>query len=298
MGAIALGTVVFKRTGRIEQLLASIGPPIETVYVADNGQITDERAAVYDRDYPFDLEVLDLAYDSGLGHGRNEIVSQTTEEYLAIVDCDMTMPANIDYLAAQLDARPDLGGVSGLLFEDGGVVGACCDLYEADGLLFKDIRGGKESASVGGHPFVEFDFVPNAAMFRMACLDSYSWDPEYRFGSEHLDFYVAHKKRTDWTFGTCPAVVFPHFPGGNQEYMDARKGERDQKARHSRQYFLDKWGYRRAVPLQSRWVESFSDPRFHRLRFLLSHGGRMLLRNLPAAALEPVLDLHGHLQSR
>lgn len=292
MSSIALGSVVFKRTGRVEKLLSSIGPPIEKVYIADNGEITPERRRIYDRDYPFELDVLDLEYDSGLGHGRNEIVERLSEDYLVVVDCDMTVPDDVEFLSDQLDSRPDLGGVSGVLFEGGNVIGACCDLYEAGDVLIKDIRGSKQPQYISGKPFVEFDFIPNAAMFRRECLEEYSWDPEYKFGAEHLDFFLAHKKRTDWGFGTCPSVVFPHFPGGDAEYMSARVGEGGRKPKRSKEYFLEKWGYRHILKIQPNWIESFSDARLQNWRYLLSYGGTMILRRLPATATVFALDLN------
>lgn len=289
MTSVALGTVVFKRVEKLEHLLSSVGPPIEKVYVADNGEITRDKKRLYDRDFPFELEVLDLEYDSGLGHGRNEITKRLTEDYLLVVDSDMAVPSNVGLLADQLDAKPELGGVCGLLIEEGNVSGICCDLYEEGNVVVKDIRDEKHFEFVADSPFVEFDFIVNAAMFRRECLEDYSWDPTYKIGKEHLDFYVAHKKQTDWTFGICPTVVFPHYPGGDVEYTSERRDI--EKLANSKRYFLEKWGYRQSVSIQGRWVESFSDPRLRSWRFLAGYGFRMTLRALPAVALAGVLDL-------
>ena len=89
--------------------------------------------------------------------------------------------------------------------------------------------------------FIEFDFIPNAAVFRKDCLEEYSWDPNYTIGGEHLDFYVGHWKETDWRFGICPNVSFQHFPGGSPEYLTERTNTN--KLRASYQYFGEKWGY-------------------------------------------------------
>lgn len=288
MRSVALGTVVFQRTAKLAGLLESVPELVDTVYVADNGTITAERERLYDRPFPFDLEVLDLEYGSGLGHGRNEIVDRLREDYLLVVDNDMTVPGNVDVLAAQLDARPDLGGVCGVLIEDGNLHVGCCDLYEDGDLIVKDIRGSKASTELAGASFVPFDFITNAAMFRSDCLEEYSWDPAYVIGKEHLDFYVAHMHRTDWTFGVSPAVVFPHYPGGDSTYRNERRNV--ETLRRSKEYFLDKWGYRQFLPLQGKWVESFSDPRLRGWRFLAGYGARMALRRLPAPAQIAAMD--------
>lgn len=296
MASIALGVTVFTRTEKLAQLLSSVEDPIEKVYVADGGTIDEEREQVYAASYPFELEVIDLAYGSGLGHGRNEIVKHLSEDYLVIVDSDNEVPHNIGLLADQLDARPGLGGVSGLLFEFGNVVGACHDFYEEDNVLIKDIREQKESQQIAGAPFVEFEFVPNAGMFRKECLDEYSWDPEYVIGKEHEDFFIGHKKQTDWRFGTCPSVVFPHHPGGGDSYMSNRKSNRE--LAKSKQYFLQKWNYRQLVYVRGRWVESFTDPSLRNWNYLLGYGARMAIGELPPKWKAVAMDLKDTLRYR
>jgi hypothetical protein len=90
------------------------------------------------------------------------------------------------------------------------------------------------------------------------------------------------------------SVVFPRFTGGDAEYMSERTDER--KQRNSKQHFLDKWGYRQYLPIQSRWVESFSDPRVRGWRFLAGYGARMALRRLPVTARTAEMDVRDRLQ--
>ncbi|WP_160162901.1 glycosyltransferase family 2 protein [Natrinema limicola] len=240
----ALGLKVFNRTEKLEALLESVPPDAyETVYVADDGR-TEERAYLYERSWPFDLELLDLPYDAGLGVGRNAIVDALSEEYLTVVDSDHEVPTNVDVLTRQLEARPEFGGISGLLLEHGRIQGLCHDLFAEGDVLIRD-TGTKTATQVAGYPLVEFDFVPNVVTFRRACLEEQAWDETYVIGREHLDFFVAHWQATDWRFGTCPAVVFPHHPGGGSEY-DANRRNRA-KLLASKAYFREKWGYEQVV---------------------------------------------------
>ena len=80
MPEIALGTKVFSRAKRLGKLLNSVSEtPIDTVYVADDGEPSRDKKALYEANYEFNLEVLDLEYDAGLGYGRNRIVEASED---------------------------------------------------------------------------------------------------------------------------------------------------------------------------------------------------------------------------
>jgi len=249
--SVALGVKVFLRTEKLEQLLESVDPnTIDHAYIADDGE-TDERRYIYDRDWPFELTLVDLEYDAGLGYGRERIVDQMDEEYLLIVDSDHTLPENVDLLRQQLEAQPEFGGISGLLLEYGHLIGMCHDIRERDSVLIREVTGDKESITAANRPLVPFDFIPNAALFRRECLEEASWDPEYVIAMEHLDFYVNHWKETEWRFGVSPAVQFGHHPRSNRAY-ESNRGSEDKRMR-SKEYFLNKWGYRQVL-LRNTWL--------------------------------------------
>lgn len=259
MGGFAAGVTVFKRTEKLRNLLGSIpSEHIETVYVADNGEIDESRQAVYDEAYPFELTVLDLEYDSGLGYGRKKIVEAVDEEYLLIVDNDMIVPENVDLLRDQLAAKPTYGGISGVLLEHGEYRSGCWDIFEGglfkDDVVILDIRERKQIERVAGAPLTTFEFITNAAVFRTPCLRDYCWDPGLVV-EEHLDFYLGHLNQTDWTFGVCPAVVFEHDHGGDSEYLSIRN--QDERVLKYRRKSLEKWGYRKRLYLkQQGWIDT------------------------------------------
>lgn len=273
---VAVGVPVYERTKKLERLLSSAeSSPIDTVYVADNGK-AEERSEIYDTEWTFDLKVLDLEYDSGLGNCRSSMVKALTENYLIVVDSDHTIPDNVELLVEQLQERPAFGGVCGLLLEHGGLRGTCHDLYEEGNVLVRDIRG-KEVSTVADAPFVKFDFLQNVAAFRRKCVEDYSWDPELEQGKPHLDFYVGHKRRTDWQFALCPTVQFPHYPGGSSAYTANRT--RRERLASAREYFLTKWGYRQIVYGQVKWLQTedtVPTPRNALVRF-----GKSLVAGLP-----------------
>lgn len=243
-GSIALGVVFLSRTERLKRLLASAERSfVDNVYIADNGPPSSAKDELYNRSYPFDLEVIDVPEPS-LGRGRKAITDEVTEDYLLVVDSDVTIPNNVNVLLKQLQETDSMGGICGNLIEPevGRFVQGAKDFREKGNKLY---RGGnlekKDVEFVAGSPLVRFDQVPNVTLFDVACLDDYTWDPEYTIGYEHVDFYVGHWKLTDWEFAVSPEVIFPHYPGGDTAYNTKRMD--DTTITESRDYFLDKWGY-------------------------------------------------------
>lgn len=287
MDEIALGATVFQREEKVASLLKSVSSdlPISTVYIGDNGDITDRKQEIYADDYSFDLTVLDLEYDSGLGYSRQQIVKNSDEPYLLIVDSDVTIPKNVMDLYTILEAREDLGGVGGVLIEDSRIRGDSHDLFEEDSLLVKDIRGPKPVQKVEGHPLVEFDQIQNVTMYRRECVEDYTWDPEYRIGWEHTDFFVAQKHQTDWNFGVAPHVMFRHYPGGGETYMNDRLDKN--RIQHSKQYFLDKWDYDQVLIGQVNWLQTTSrmPSKVQLTEQLLKHGIMALPTELQIAVM-------------
>lgn len=280
MRDVALATKVFSRAEKLGALLESAGTAgLDAVYVADDGKPSDRKDELYAAEYPFDLTVVDLEYDAGLGRGRNAIVEVSDEPYLLFVDSDHRVPGNLDILIAQAEARPDLGGISGLLYEGEKIRGTCHDLHERGDLLVRDVREDKPVEMVAGAPLVAFDFVPNVVLLRRECLNEQAWDDEYVIGKEHLDFYVAHAERTDWRFAVSPTVLFDHRPGGDEGYVSNR--ESAAKLEHSKRYFLEKWGYQQILLGQTDWTDATR--RQGTTGQLVEWGLKRILLSLPSA---------------
>lgn len=250
MSSIALGTIVFQRDKKLQNLLKSVDPKhISTVYIADNGH-TEEREWIYSTDFQFELHVIDMDFDIGIGACRRAIAERCEEKYLLVTDCDMLVPGNFEVLRDQLDASPEFGGIAGIIRENGKVhSGYCHDLFEEEtykGTVLKgDIRTEKEVSTVAGAPLVPFDFIVNCALFRTECFDDYVWDDSLKF-SAHEDFFVGHKHADTWNFGVCTDVIFEHDPGGGVEYDTEYRFNKDRLAKYT-DIFLDKWGYEQMV---------------------------------------------------
>jgi len=255
---IAVGTKIFTRIDKFEGLLESIPSWVSTMYVADDGEPSSKKSTLYEQRYPFELQILDLEYDAGLGKGREAILDVLSEDYLLIVDPDHRIPNTASILYDQLEKRPDLGGIAGILVEPEHQRLYCeaQDFREEQtGTGTRLVRGpdvnttSKPIEMVAGAPIATFDFIPNVALLRKECLLDYSWDIEYDFGGEHIDFYVGHWKHTDWSFAVSPSVHFEHYPGGDAEYTVSRWDKLDS----SQEHFLNKWEYQEDICNKWRW---------------------------------------------
>jgi hypothetical protein len=162
-------------------------------------------------------------------------------------------------------------------------------LYERGAVIIRDVRKKKKVEKLAGDPLIRYDFLPNVAMFRKECLEDYCWDPEYVIGKEHLDFYVGHMKETDWSFGVNPGVFFDHYPdSGGEDYKKNR--ESIEKLKRSKDYFLEKWGYRQIVLGQTNWVGPSSNrPRNKKL--MLENILKSTLIRLPPFVQEKLMQL-------
>lgn len=243
MSDIALGTKVFSRTDDIRNLIETLPDVFQSIYIADDGELSPKKRELYERS---DITLIDLEYDAGLGTGRNAIVEAATEDYLCIVDPDHRIPRNITKLVDQLEVADQLGGIGGVLVEPEK------NQIRYEGQDFAERNNGKtlvrspylrdkDVGTIDGSPFIQFDFIPNAAVFRREVLVDFPWDEEFVIEGEHLDFYLTHWKRSEWNFGINPAVQFLHYPEGDADYMAERTSS--EKSKHSKEYILNKWGY-------------------------------------------------------
>lgn len=293
---VAIGLTSFLRREKVETCLRSIieNPhEFSRVIVADNGGIGPEKRRVYERFRKrAPLEVLDLDDERGTGASRNAIVEELDEPYLLLVDDDMTVPSSVETLRRILDARPDLGGVAGIHYQGGILRAWAHDLFleetAAGSVLVSDRRADKSSivdTPYGEKRIFEYEFIPNCVMFRRECLEDSRWDPEFKMAKEHVDFYLDHKLNSDWSFALTEEAVFPHYPGGSDEYDNARWD--DEVHRESMQYLFDKWGIEGHL-----YKRKFHRPKVNK-RPLSDRIRKTFVNHLPAGAIVTLQRLLG-----
>lgn len=261
--AITLGVKPFMRTDALEQLLLSAeSAPIDKAIIADDGH-TGDRRHLYDRNWEFDLQLIDLEFDAGVGTGRDVIVSELETEYLMMTDADMKLPSDLGRLRDALQADESLGGIAPIMFESGRPKAYAHNLRERETpfgtVLIRGMWEMPKKERISDLLIARLDVIPNLALYKSECLADYSWDPYYGNAKDHLDNMLGHWKTTDWEFAVAPEVVVEHS-GLNEdppEYIKSR--ENRHRKQDARQYFLNKWGYRQVLH-NGIWFDSENHP--------------------------------------
>jgi len=238
---VTVGIKTFFRTDCLEKCLnALVDLPFKEIIVTDDGIINKEKREIYRKmREKLNIRLIECPFNIGIGWCRKKVFEETTTPYLLILDDDVIAPKNVFLLKKILDHDPKLGAVSGILFENGEFVSRAHNLYLKGRTLFRDISGEFKANTLRNIKYYLFDFVDNSGIFRMRCLEDYCWDKNYVIGSEHLDFFLGHKKLGIWKFAVTPNVVFQHLKGGSKKYYSFRSNKR--VLNQSLKYFKNKW---------------------------------------------------------
>ncbi len=245
---ITVGIKTFMRTPQLRLCLDSLRQlEWREVIIADDGPIDEERELLYQTfGEQMPLKLLRLPFDTGLAAGRNQIVQQCDTPYLLMLDDDQTVPTNVGQLADILDENPVIGGASAIWLEHGDRKCTACDLRLVGSRIVKEVCDRHPvSHTKRGQRYMTFAFIPNSTLFRRTCLTDLPWDPYYKIGREHLDFYFAHQRLGRWQFAVSLDVLIGHHPdGASRSYRSFRHGPRVDA---SNRYFLEKFGVSKVV---------------------------------------------------
>jgi len=239
---IACGVPVFSRSIALKRFLESVPDYVSSVYVADNGHHNDRRH-LYTTDWPYDLQVLELDYDVGIGACRRAIADTVTEPYLFMADSDMELLQTRDLktLREILTSHDDLGAAAAWLIEPQTVRAGAHNLTFSNGTAIRHVPITPD-LTTNPVPFATFDLIPQACLFRTSVFDEYTYDPDIEL-SEHFDFFYGHKLHTDWQWASTPVVHVLHNKNIDEQYRKTRGNDQVDLERTS-----EKWGVTEIVP--------------------------------------------------
>lgn len=196
----------------ILQIPISFGP--NQVVVADDGEANQKKDQVYENySDELPLSVVDLSYDTGLAKKRNEGLERIDDEFILFLDDDQYVPSDVHELTTILDENPQLGAIAPFWAENGLIKCNAANFHIKRGWVIK--RGDTDECEQTGtgHHMFRYDHISNAAMFRTAVFDDYTWDGFYTIGEEDTDFYLYHKELDKWDFAATPDYIIRHDPG-------------------------------------------------------------------------------------
>lgn len=260
---VTVGIKTFMRPHALERCLRSlIGFGFHEVIVADDSlepARTHNLELVSQFEYELPINPLELENDVGLAAGRNAIVDACGTRLLLVLDDDHVVNHSLGSMLCVLEDDRSLGGVSAIWLEDNRAICTACNLFYNKGYLIKEFRSlPSVRHSECGRPYIMCDFVPNSTLFRMNALREVRWDPTFKIGREHEDFYVRHMMLGRWAFAVSLDTHIHHLPEiGVGDYGKFRRGRR---LKASKSMFKSKFGVRGVVEGR-KWIggqESFS----------------------------------------
>ncbi|PSO54704.1 MAG: hypothetical protein BRC34_06435 [Cyanobacteria bacterium QH_1_48_107] len=254
---ISVGIKTFLRPNLLSKVLESLSYyPFREIIIADDNPdyVKYDYNKVYENYSHLPLNILRLPFYTGLAAGRNYIVNSCNSGYLLLLDDDQIVNDTTFITLDVLEQDRELGGVSCLWEEFGKFKCTACNIYMQSGYIIKELR--YMSAvyyTSNNNKFSYFDFIPNSTLYRVDALKEIPWDPYYKIGSEHIDFYVAHKLCGKWKFAVALDAYIKHCPQDEKNYNSYRRGDR---LVESFQYFKDKFGIKDKIE-GKKYLDSF-----------------------------------------
>jgi len=247
---IAIGIKTFFREELLFKALDSIEeyfPLPYRLYIADDGDVSDRKEYRYQQLANSGHTIIKLPFNSGISVGRNQIVKHAIEDYILIMDDDISIqdPKTIINMKNVLDAKDDIGICSGVLYSENGSY-LISEKYQK-GLRFELDRGMlirhpsiKNIYKVKNSMYVYADQVVNFFLAKREVFDEVRWDNRIKVGWEHLDFFLQLKK-TKWKVASClnsKAIHMNSIHDPNYNYF---------RRSVSNNYFYSKWNIHRVL---------------------------------------------------
>ncbi len=247
MKDITVGIKSFLRPNKIDRCLESLrGRGFSKVVVADDGKIDNNKQHIYEKHRRhLNLELLRLEKDSGLAYGRNKAFEHCNTKYFLLLDDDQVVRGRIRVLKKILENDESLGGISPYLCEIGDVRCSATNLFLFDNYIVKHANGPLSTETIDGYTYYKFEQIPNGTLFKSEVLNDAKWDPFYKIGKEHIDFYLNHKINTKWSFAVTPYAMFDHYPSSSKNNYGKRYRGKEARLKRSENYFKKKWNISR-----------------------------------------------------
>jgi len=198
---LSIGITTILRPACLFRLLNSLEGIEVEVFVADQNKEISNRYNDYD------VQVLDMNYDAGVGKARNAIIDEIDTEYLMFLDDDIIAdPSDIRGLYCTMKTNPEFGWVSPLfhLVERYVVVSSAANWEILDDTLSQVFQ-----KPFPGDGLVEVDQPAAVGIFKTSIFDNVMWTEEIKIGREHLIFALDSKDES-WEKGMFNSLYFEH----------------------------------------------------------------------------------------
>lgn len=250
---LSIGTTTVGRWKRLEECVDSIL----------SGTMQPDEFLVFDNSpsgradeilQEYDVKILHESNRIGPSEARNRLADEINDGALMYVDDDVEAdPQAIERMYRQL-TETDYRAVSGVWTDHNKYyrrVGNTLHFDEESGrLLIQPIN----YRDLSKFKTVKIMFSTPQIMFQKELLTECSFDPNYLFYYEWIDFFMQLHEHNEFVLATLDAE-FHHNPGGYSGSESNRHG--GYKKSDDREYFLEKWGY---MPEEQLHVDEYYNP--------------------------------------
>jgi hypothetical protein len=165
---------------------------------------------------------LQLPFDSGLSHGRNEAVKLAQTPCVVLCDDDYVVneKTRLERMLAVLWERPRISLVGGLVEEEGRTKNWVGKYLIRNRKLTVSKLSPKHSIA-GGVKYRETNVCWNFFVARTDSLLRVPWDPELKIAAEHVDFFISRFRSGERSAYT-PESCVEHRKSRHPEYTAFR----------------------------------------------------------------------------
>jgi len=218
----------------LKSLYKNVKVPYRVIIVNDGGPplICDDS----------NVTIINRRERGGLGAARQQIIELVDTEYLFLLDDDIiVLPNSLELLVESLETHPELAAVSGILFSN-------FKLSEAANFVFTGKMVKKRQfdiftifALAKDNLFFAHSIPVSLTLFRTNLIKNLKFDPEYKWGYEHWDFFMQMYFANLKCAVNTKSIFIHLYHQSPRQYKEERFDRRILEA--SRAHFISKWGY-------------------------------------------------------
>lgn len=178
----------------------------------------------------------------GLGAARQQILELVDTEYLFFLDDDIVvLPNSLELLIESLETHPELAAVSGILFSNFKLSEAANFVFIGNKVKKKQFDVFTILAHAKDDLFFAHSIPISPTLFRTNIIKNLKFDPEYKWGYEHWDFFMQMYFANAKCAVNIRSIFIHLYHKSPRQYKEERFDRKILET--SRMHFINKWGY-------------------------------------------------------
>lgn len=188
------------------------------------------------------ITIINRRERAGLGAARQQILELTDTEYLFFLDDDIiVLPNSLELLVESLETHPELAAVSGILYSNFKLSEAANFVFTGKIVKKKQFDIFTILALAKDNLFFAHSIPISNTLFRTNSIKNLRFDPEYKMGYEHWDFFMQMYFANLKCAVNTKSIFIHLYHKSPRQYKEERFNRKMLET--SRMHFINKWGY-------------------------------------------------------